>query len=270
MNRKLATTVVLSAVLLICLPARAATTGSGVVVITQADVTKGSIPGTSGTSGFPVTITHPGSYQLGSNLVVPDGVDGIDINAPDVTLDLNGFTIHGAVTCTGIGSTLFCGFPANGANPILSGSGIVSSKANVIVRNGTVRGFWNLGVFLLGEDSVINSVNASENTQGGLETNAGLIVSCTANRNGSTNSFGFGIFAEASQVKGSTANGNSWSGFLLESSGATDSVAVGNSSFGYSGLLSLVSNSVSAGNASDMQNLGGLITVNNSCSGSLC
>jgi hypothetical protein len=270
MNRKLAITVVLSAALLFCLPAIGATTGSGIVVITQADVTKGSIPRTSGTPGYPVTITHPGSYQLGSNLVVPDGVDGININAPDVTLDLNGFAIRGPVTCTGSGSTLSCGVPANGANPALSGSGIVSSKANVIVRNGTVRGFWDLGVALLGEDSVINSVNSSENTQGGLDVTNGLIVSCTANRNGATNAFGFGIFAEASQVKGSTANGNTWSGFVLVSSGASETVAIGNASFGFSGEFSLVSNSVSAGNSSDMQNLGGLTTVNNSCSGSLC
>jgi hypothetical protein len=51
--------------------------------------------------GFPYKITKPGSYKLTSNLVVPAGVDGIDILSQDVTLDLNGFSITGPVVCTG-------------------------------------------------------------------------------------------------------------------------------------------------------------------------
>jgi hypothetical protein len=45
--------------------------------------------------GFPYAITQPGSYKLSSGLLVPPGVSAIQINTPNVTLDLNGFTING-------------------------------------------------------------------------------------------------------------------------------------------------------------------------------
>src|SRR5205085_8172012 len=65
----------------------------GVVLINQASVIAAG--------GFPYTITQPGSYKLSSNLIVPLGKDGIDINAANVTVDLNGFSIMGAALCTG-------------------------------------------------------------------------------------------------------------------------------------------------------------------------
>lgn len=45
----------------------------------------------------PLTITTPGSYYLAENLVFPAATTGlvISINASDVTIDLNGFTIDG-------------------------------------------------------------------------------------------------------------------------------------------------------------------------------
>ena len=48
---------------------------------------------TAGTT-FPITINEPGSYVLTSNLIVATG-NAININADNVTLDLNGHTIHG-------------------------------------------------------------------------------------------------------------------------------------------------------------------------------
>jgi hypothetical protein len=67
----------------------------GVVLVDQAKAMAGNVtPGDA--PGFPVTFTLPGSYRLASNLVVPAGVDaGIQINADDVTIDLNGFTLRG-------------------------------------------------------------------------------------------------------------------------------------------------------------------------------
>ena len=65
----------------------------GVVLINQASV--------MAAGGFPYVITQSGSYRLSGNLTVPSGVDGIDINADNVTLDLNGFSIVGPVTCNG-------------------------------------------------------------------------------------------------------------------------------------------------------------------------
>ena len=75
------------------------------VLIDQAAVEAGGItPGDD--PGFPATISVAGSYRLTSNLVVPAGVNGIEITGENVTIDLNGFTIAGPSTRE-IGSGVF-------------------------------------------------------------------------------------------------------------------------------------------------------------------
>ena len=54
------------------------------------NVTPGDMP------GFPITLSVPGSYKLTGNLVVPGGLNGIEITSDNVTLDLNGFRIAGS------------------------------------------------------------------------------------------------------------------------------------------------------------------------------
>lgn len=80
-------------------------------------------------SAIPFTITAPGSYYLTNNVTVavPDGV-GIIIQADDVTIDLNGFTMVG-----GGGGTAY-------------GIRAAVTQQNICIRNGTVRGFANGGV----------------------------------------------------------------------------------------------------------------------------
>ncbi len=65
----------------------------GVIEINQAKINA---------SGFPIfSITSPGSYKLTSNLTVTSAAtEAISIGAPQVTLDLNGFTISGAGIAT--------------------------------------------------------------------------------------------------------------------------------------------------------------------------
>ena len=79
--------------------------------------------------GFPYRILQSGSYKLSGNLVAPNtfSVNPIQIQASNVTLDLNGFTI----SCGGCGST-----------DIPSGAGVgVFGSQNVVIQNGTVTGF---------------------------------------------------------------------------------------------------------------------------------
>src|SRR5579871_6824042 len=110
----------------------------GVVLINQSTV--------MAAGGFPYKITQPGSYRLSGNLQVTAlNTDAIDIQANNVTLDLNGFSISGPVTCTGGGASLGCG-------PSSLGKGISSTGTNIIVRNGSVVGFFS-GVALLGSFS---------------------------------------------------------------------------------------------------------------------
>jgi hypothetical protein len=76
----------------------------------------------------PIRIKKSGSYVLGSNLKVTDPtVTAIRVAANDVTIDLNGFTIEGPP-----------------AGPTSHGAAILNvagGEANVVVKNGTVRGF---------------------------------------------------------------------------------------------------------------------------------
>ena len=74
-----------------------AAASDGEIVITHGkalagDVTPGDAP------GYPVTISQTGSYKLGSVIHPSANTIGIAVIAPDVTIDLNGFRMHGSTT----------------------------------------------------------------------------------------------------------------------------------------------------------------------------
>ncbi len=114
--------------------------------------------------GYPVTISHPGHYRLTGNLTVPAGTIGIDITAANVTLDLNGFTVGGPVTCTQNFNTkaVTCSAPSD-----FNVKGIQAVAENVVVRNGTVRGFAGYGIYLSSSGYVLEQVAAISNSYSG-------------------------------------------------------------------------------------------------------
>jgi hypothetical protein len=163
-------------------------TGSsaGVVTIDQARAEAGGV--TSGDApGFPVTITQPGSYRLMSNLTLANAsVTAIEVQADDVTIDLNGFVISTPMTCSG-GSNWACSMGSQA-------SGIYSiNHSATTVRNGHVRGFaypvylqdhalvegvtvrhaWSSGI-RVGNHGVVagNTVAMARN---GIETGGGIV-----------------------------------------------------------------------------------------------
>ncbi|MEC9373308.1 MAG: hypothetical protein VYC34_05660, partial [Planctomycetota bacterium] len=81
------------------------------------------------TTTLPLTISESGSYVLTSNLTAPPDSDGIIIDADNVTLDLNGFTIFGQGGASGDG--VFVTFNTQAVSP----------RFNVAVVNGVIRGF---------------------------------------------------------------------------------------------------------------------------------
>jgi hypothetical protein len=160
------------------------------------------------TGGFPYQITQSGSYQLTGNLVVPANTDGIDILANNVTLDLNGFTISGQVTCTGAGPSLACTGPVSGPP-----HGILSSVAsNITVRNGSVVGFFD-GVELNGQGGLVEEIHASGNSNTGILIGSGVARRNTANLNL------VGIVAFSSTVTENVANFNSEFGLSISAGG---------------------------------------------------
>jgi hypothetical protein len=111
--------------------ARTAHATDGTVLIDQSKAQTGNVT-TGDVPGFPVTLSQPGSYRLSGNLIVPDqNTTAIEITADNATIDLNGFSILGPGIANGLG----IGISA-------------SSRTNIAVLNGTVRGMGDRGVYL--------------------------------------------------------------------------------------------------------------------------
>ncbi len=114
-------------------------------------------------SGLPFTINQPGSYYLGSNLTGPAGLNGITVNASNVTIDLNGCTLTGG----------------SGA---VRGIAVPAFITGLVVRNGTLSGWADGGVSAnLAMSSRLENVTASGCGSYGLALGAkGTIRSCIA------------------------------------------------------------------------------------------
>lgn len=196
---------------LVLAAARPALGVDGVVEINDARAQAGGTTPTD-TPGFPITLDHPGSYRLTGNITVggPD-VTAIVITSPDVTIDMNGFTI----ACNTGGGPCAVG----------SGVGIDGNQANVTIRNGTVRDMGNGGIVTgaigrvvgiraignhddgihCGNGSTLNGNTAIQNGRDGL--NAGTGSSLTDNVAIDNERGGLEVFHN-STVIGNTANSN--------------------------------------------------------------
>jgi hypothetical protein len=114
-------------------------------------------------TSLPITITNSGSYYLSGNLTGQSGTNGITIACSQVTLDLGGFTLAGVP-----GAMVGVNIP-NGTN--------------IVVMNGTIRGWGNLGIFANSSNARFEHLNFSDN---GTSIQAGtqsLLVACTAYNN---------------------------------------------------------------------------------------
>jgi len=78
-------------------------------------------PRTAITNTTPVGISVPGSYYLTANIMVTSGGNGITINASQVTLDLNGFTVSSTTTAS-------------------SGISLGSGLSDITILNGHIKG----------------------------------------------------------------------------------------------------------------------------------
>lgn len=174
------------------------------------------------TAGFPVLLSQPGHYKLNGNLAVPDGVVGILITAENVTMDLNGYTVRGPVTCTRNTSTRYvdCG-PVNSLSV-----GIYSAQKDTVVRNGMVRGFSGTGVSLV-QTGAAEGLRLSHNAGYGLFINEGDAHHVHAEMNGSG-----GLWTANGMVGRSTARSNGNNG--IRATLVQDSLASANQSCGVS------------------------------------
>ena len=165
---------------------------------------------------LPIVIDDPGSYILTSDLVGTSGQHGITITAPDVTIDLNGFSIIGVE-----GS--------------VRGINVGGGGDRFCVRNGSIRDWGTLGIYaenVIG--FVIDSVQVTGSGDWGIKVGnessplgSGVVRDCTATDNA------YGIYAFRSSVTSCTASYNSGLGFAVRYGQIADSAANGNGSAGF-------------------------------------
>lgn len=232
--------------------------------------------------GFPIQITAPGSYRLTSSLKLPDvNTTGIVITAPDVSLDLGGFSIRGEVVCTG--TPLVCS-PSVGL-----GAGIFTDARASLLRisNGSISGMGADGMDLRGLGCSVSEVQLGSNRLNGLTANSTfgcMVKNVTALGNGrsgilagqqsvaSGNTASFNGDSGISVGLGSTTTGNSASFNLnLGISGGSNVTMTGNTAVGNAGdgisvaLGSTVSGNTSALNGGDgIQTGAGTLLIGNS------
>jgi len=132
----------------------------GVVLINQNSATAGL--GGCDAPSWPITLCHPGSYRLSGNLVVPSalGIVAIEITVPNVTLDLNGFSITTAANTFGTA--------VNYTGP---------TPGRVTIENGTMFGFNNAIADGSGSTDTIppTIINGGESVLKDLTIVAGII-----------------------------------------------------------------------------------------------
>jgi hypothetical protein len=193
-------------------------------------------------SELPFLIDKPGSYYLTAPLRGTNEESGITIDADDVKLDLNGFSL-------------------NGVSGSVNGVEVTSpfgQRNNISIRNGVIRGWDSYGIQgTNAHDSSVDNVMVYGNGLAGIEIgHNALIKDCTAFGNGYKNNpfrgwddgihcgefgsilncksrgnKGAGIYAGMStKVDGCTAAGNHADGIFSESYGTIkECTVVGNS-----------------------------------------
>ena len=105
-------------------------------------------------AGYPITIDGSAgrSYRLTSDLIVPDeNTDGIYINTPGVSIDLNGF----AIVRSGCEATFGDCTPASGTGVGVNVGG--PSRAGLTIRNGSITGMGDTGV-VAGNTSTVTAL----------------------------------------------------------------------------------------------------------------
>jgi hypothetical protein len=203
--------------------------------IDQTKAMNGTLPGDG--AGFPVSLNQPGHYVLTSNLVVPLNINGIVINAPGVTLDLNGFTVSSSIECSQNSTTLHVNCGAGTAvydGDLVSKSGIYIVGDGVLVRNGAVSGFRGHGVRAGGKSSQLANLRVFSNRYNGIDT-AGVIShvrisGATVFENG-----GDGVRTSGAYVERLASSNNGGSGIENTYGLVADSLITHNGAYGIRG-----------------------------------
>lgn len=118
-------------------------------------------------TSLPITITTPGSYYLTSNLSTT--TTAITVEANNVTIDLNGFTLTGNGTDNHYGVTMW-------------------NRSNIEIKNGTIQNFYEgiIEPYTNGKGHKVVGVRAIKNVVAGIHlvSSGNIIKDCTVMYNG--------------------------------------------------------------------------------------
>ncbi len=183
-----------------CMPASLLAV-DGVIEINQAKALAGGVV-PDDNAGFPVTIDVSGSFRLTSDLDLSGAsadTSAIEIsNGASVSIDLNGFTIHGPNPCNPSCTTTG------------TGAGIDAQTSHVKIFNGFVDHMGGLGLDLIA-DGLVRDVIVRYNGGDGVDLSAGSVTNVESGSNG-----GNGIYVIRGDVTGSVAEFNSLNGIRVD------------------------------------------------------
>jgi hypothetical protein len=212
---------------------------------------------------FPIVISQPGSYKLAGNLnVTAAGVPAIQINVPNVSIDLNGFYIQGPNSCTSNWTTkaVTCTLPFDAAASGIAGKEGVAYNVNVF--NGAVRGFAGHGVDVPGN---LSDLNVSFNTGWGVRGSSGSLtrINATFNAQG-------GISVSFGTLSYGMAQQNGADGIAAWKSSVGFSTVSSNAGYGLWGMYSVITNVAAIENKTGGLNVAGSLTATNLCNNAPC
>ena len=125
----------------------------------------------------PYTITNSGSYRLTENVTITGGTEAISVEADDVWIDLNGFTLRGQ---------------SNALDGIFQDAGY----DRLTVVNGTLAGWSHSGysaIFALGDDLVVENCRFAGVRNGVWGGRGALVRDCSLSGSGAMSGSGFGL-----------------------------------------------------------------------------
>lgn len=227
--------------------------GDGVITTDPSKATTGSVtPGDI--AGFPITIGQSGSYRLTGNLLVTEvGVTAIHVIAPNVTIDMNGFSLVGPNQCTW--SPKSCTLMGQSA------SGVCGTCARLTLHAGLIEGVSSAGAWATG--GVFGDLSLQQNGYGLYSSTVMGIENVRARFNSTTGiqvgneyatvrnaqavmNFGTGISLAGGLVLGSMAQNNGHHGVSAQGSavvvGVRESVLTTNGYGAFGGSISMGNN----------------------------
>lgn len=172
-----------------------ASPASAQVVITHAKALAGNItPGD--TAGYPITISQPGAYILGSNLAVTGGKHGIQVNSHNVDIDMKGFLL------TGSGGATY---------------GIISGYGESRIHNGVINRFLYSGIYLRNNAWTIEDMQIVRNGYRGIDAQDATeirVLNSVIASNGNS-----GVLVRSGVFKNNTISKNADIGIIIDRSG---------------------------------------------------